>query len=189
MNSFVQADGQLLIAIQNLLVHDALTPIMRAITMLGEVGIFWIALCAVLTMFRKTRKLGLLAALSLLIGFLVCNVWLKPMIDRARPWELFEGVRRLAPDPGDASFPSGHTTSSFATAMAVYLNCVRCGFKRSYGVAALTLAGLIALSRLYLGMHFPSDVLGGIAIGIASAFIVYYVSLWNERRARYEVSD
>ncbi len=189
MSGFVQADGQLLIAIQNLLVCDALTPVMKFITFFGEWGAFWLGLCIVLICFRRTRKLGVLALVSLFIGFVICNVCLKPLVERPRPWTLFDEVTRLTPDPGDWSFPSGHTTSSFATATAILLNSGICGFRRRYGIAAVTLAALVGLSRLYLGMHFPSDVLGGIIVGISSAYVVYCINRCHERRLSNEISD
>lgn len=189
MSAFVQADGQLLISIQNLLVCDALTPVMRFITHFGEWGFFWMMLGAVLLCFKRTRKLGFLALLSLLIGFILCNLCLKPLVERPRPWTLFDEVRRLAPDPGDWSFPSGHTTSSFATSIAILINSGICGIRKRYGIAAVTLAALVGLSRLYLGMHFPTDVLGGIIIGTGSAYLVYCINRWCERRTQHEISD
>lgn len=164
--------------------HDAFTPIVRFITMFGNAGLFWILISLVLILNKKTRKLGILAGLSLLLCFIVCNLWLKPTIDRTRPWVLFEEVRRLIPAPHDPSFPSGHSANSMACAMAILLN----GKKKCYGAAAVTLAVLIALSRLYLGVHFPSDVVGGLVLGVLSAVIVYYANARYERR-RDEISD
>ena len=182
MSSFVQADGNLLVWIQHTFVNDAFTPAVKFITMFGEAGIFWIALCVLLLCFRRTRKLGLLAGLSLLLCFICCNLIVKPIVDRTRPWVIFEEVVRLVPDPGDPSFPSGHSANSMATAFAILLNSARCGVKRYWGVILVILAVLIALSRLYLGVHFPSDVLVGILFGILSAVIVYYASKYYESR-------
>lgn len=183
--NWTQADGELLVRIQHALVCDALTPVMKFITLFGEAGIFWIVVCLALIAFKKTRKVGILASITLVLCFICCNLWLKPTIDRTRPWVLFDQVVRMIPDPGDPSFPSGHSANSMAPAMAILLN----GAKKRYGVAAVTLALLVGLSRLYLGVHFPSDVGAGLLLGIISAVIVYYANKWRERRIQNEVRN
>ena len=95
---------------------------------------------------------------------------LKDLIGRTRPYEVFDGVQRLIGKQHDASFPSGHSASSFAAAMCIYLN----GPKK-YGIPALLLALLIALSRLYVGVHYPGDVIAGAIIGSLMAWLVYKV--------------
>lgn len=182
---WTQADGELLIKIQSLFVCDALTPVAKFITLFGSAGAFWIAVSLILIAFKRTRKLGILTGLSLLLCFICCNLCLKPLIDRTRPWVLFEEVRRLIPDPGDPSFPSGHSANSMAAAFAILLN----GAKKRYGVAAVTLAVLIGLSRLYLGVHFPSDVAAGLLLGVLSATLVYCANKWRERRDNHEISN
>ena len=161
METLLYWDGQILLWIQETLRTHWLTPIMQAVTFLGEAGWFWIALAAVLCCFRPTRRAAIAAAIALLLSLLVNNLILKPLVDRTRPYEVLEGLVNLAPPPGDASFPSGHAGASFAasTAMAPHL-------RRRWAVCLLVLAGLIALSRLYIGVHFPTDVAAGVLIGV-----------------------
>ena len=200
MDSFTQFDGNLLIGIQHALNADWLTPIMKLITYMGEAGIFWIILCLVLIIFRKTRRLGIICSLSLLFTFIICNLILKPTVDRVRPWVTFQMVNAMLPPPGDASFPSGHSANSMGPAWALFLATmpVKTGAGRSYdgvrclgwkgegasprmmhriGIAAVVLAILIGISRLYLGMHYPSDVVCGLLIGMIVATAVYGVIL------------
>ena len=161
MDSILQWDGQILLWIQENLRADWLTPIVKAITFLGDSGWFWIALALVLCCFKSTRRAGIAAGIALLLSLLVNNICLKPLIDRVRPYEIVEGLTSLVPPLGDASFPSGHAGASFAasTAMAPHL-------RRRWAVCLLVLAGLIALSRLYIGVHFPTDVAAGVLIGV-----------------------
>ena len=205
MDSFTQFDGNLLIGIQHALNADWLTPIMKSITMLGEDGIFWILVCLVLLLFKRTRRLGVICSLSLLCTFIVCNLCLKPAVDRVRPWITFQLVNPMLPPPGDASFPSGHSANSMGPAWAMFLatmpvrmaggrsyDKVRClGWKgegvsphtmHKFGIAAVVLAVLIGISRLYLGMHYPSDVVCGLLIGMIVATVVYRIIL----RAEYK---
>ena len=203
MDSFTQFDGNLLIGIQQALNADWLTPIMKLITMLGEDGIFWIIVCLGLLLFRRTRRLGVICAMSLLCTFIVCNLCLKPAVDRIRPWITFQLVNPMLPSPGDASFPSGHSANAMGPAWAMFLATmpvrtaegrsydeVRClGWKgdgvsprmmHRFGTAAVVLAVLIGISRLYLGMHYPSDVACGLLLGMIVATAVYRVIIRTE---------
>ncbi len=159
-------DGQILIWIQNHLRADWLNPIMRAITSLGNAGAFWILLAAALLLFRRTRKIGLACAISIAIGAVITNLILKNWVARIRPYEAMQALSILVGRPRDFSFPSGHATASFAGAWAVFRNT-----KSRWRWGALILAILIALSRLYVGVHYPTDVLAGTAIGLLSAEI------------------
>ncbi len=211
MDSFTQLDGNLLIGIQQALNADWFTPIMRTITLFGEDGYFWIFCCLVMLLFKRTRRLGVICSFALLFTFIVCNLGLKPLVNRTRPWVTFEEVVRLAPDPGDASFPSGHTANAMGPAWAMFLatmpgrirredgkvtgrtyDTVKClGWKgegvspalmHRISVAAVILALLIGLSRLYLGMHYPSDVICGALVGMMIATLVYKVILMIEEK-------
>ena len=198
MDTFTQLDGNLLIGIQHTLNADWLTPIMKAITLLGEGGYVIIAACIIMLLFRRTRRLGIICTLSLALTFICCNMILKPVFDRARPFETFAEVTQLLPHPGDASFPSGHSanTMGFAWAMFLATSPVKIGSRRSYedvpclgwkgdgadprvmhriGITAVILSVLVGISRLYLGMHYPSDVICGLLIGMMIAMIVHIV--------------
>lgn len=141
-----------------------LTSFMSFITHLGDSGFIWIVIGVLLLFFKKTRKCGFLVLMSLL----VCSVFalgiMKPFFGRVRPFAE-RGITPFIPPPGGASFPSGHTSSSFAAAYAIF------SFSKKFGIFAFILAGLIAVSRLYFLVHYPTDVLGGIIVGLLSAFL------------------
>ena len=122
-------------------------------------------LALILLLFPKTRKAGATLALALLLCLLSGNLLLKPLVGRIRPYEANEFVGLLVPPLGDFSFPSGHTFSCVATAFVVYHY-----FKKA-GIFAWAAAALMAFSRLYLYVHYPSDVLGGLLLGLAAGFV------------------
>lgn len=138
---------------------DALMP---AVSALADGGVCWILLAAFLLARKGTRGAGLLVAAALVVDAAVVNGVLKPVIARPRP-EL-SGVLPLVPLPADFSFPSGHTAASFAAAAALFFA------KSRLASPALYLAALIAFSRLYLGVHFPTDVAAGALIGMGAAY-------------------
>lgn len=159
-------EAQILLWIQNNLRADWLNPLMRAITSLGNAGAVWILMTLALLAFKRTRKIGLTCALSIAIGAILTNLILKNWIARTRPYEVIDALTILISRPHDFSFPSGHATASFAGAWAVFRNT-----KCKWRWAALSGAILIALSRLYVGVHYPTDVLAGTATGMLAAEI------------------
>lgn len=162
---------QILYAINNL--HNPiLDKIMVAITMLGDIGIFWIILAIVLMCKRKTRKCGILMITSMVVGLIIGNVILKNVIARSRPCWIDQNIPLLIDNLKDYSFPSGHTLISFISATMVFLH------NKKWGAVTLIIAALISFSRLYLFVHFPTDVLGGALLGIAIALSVY--NIWNK---------
>ena len=163
-----QLDSSILLTIQQLRV-DWLSPIMVLASLIGNAGLIWIALGVVLSIIPKTRKLGILALSSLLLCFLCNNVLLKNLVARPRPYTRLPELTLLVPYPLDFSFPSGHTCSSFATAGSLWH-----GGKRWNGlrIPAMILAILISFSRLYVGAHYPSDVLVGALIGLVGSALV-----------------
>ena len=146
------------------------------ISSFGNGGIGWIILSVLLLFFPKTRKAGIAMGIALIFCLLIGNVTLKPLINRARPYSYFPEMTLLIPPLSDGSFPSGHTFASFAASTALFLH-----HKKS-GMAALILASVIAFSRLYLYVHFPSDVLAGIILGIASGFTAYKMVTWFQTK-------
>ena len=168
MQPLWQIEGQILIWIQNNLRQDWLTPVMRIITMFGDYGAFWIATCIVLLCIPKTRvKAGIPASGAMALNAVLTNLWLKRVVDRVRPFVRFPELTVLTKIPGDASFPSGHTAASFAVAAAIYM----AGY-RKMGRFLYVFAALIGASRLYLGVHYPTDVIAGAIVGVLSAWIV-----------------
>ena len=170
-------DKALLDFIQANIKTEFLDVVMPYITMLGNGGIIWIIAGIILVFIKKHRAIGFTVLLALVLCLLIGNLGIKPLITRLRPFDVYPHVTLLIPRPHDFSFPSGHTMSSFAAATVLFWN-----YKR-IGICALIIAILIAFSRLYLYVHYPTDVLGGIIIGVgiaaAAAFIVKTI---EERR-------
>lgn len=185
METFFQIDGNILLWIQENIRNPLLNPVMKAITHLGDAGIFWILLTVILLCFKKTRRAGIVSALALILSLVVNNLCLKNLVDRTRPYELIEGLKILVAKPADASFPSGHSGASFAAATAIFP-----WVSRRYGVPLLILAALIALSRLYVGVHFPTDVLAGTVIGILLGLAANGIfRCWENKRVREKSDD
>lgn len=145
-----------------------LDKIMAFITRLGDAGIIWIVLSIVLLLIPKTRKSGAVMVAALVVDVLLCNIVLKNLVARTRPYDVNTGVHLLVAKLHDYSFPSGHTAASFASVTALYL----AGEKKLWKFA-LVLACLIAISRLYLYVHYPTDILGGILFGVISGYLGY----------------
>ena len=175
-------DGSILLWIQDYIRNPILTPFFKVITTLGNGGAIWILLTLMMLILPKTRKVGCMMAAALTGTLLINNILLKNLIARTRPYEVIEGLTYLVSKPTDYSFPSGHAGSSFVTAWVMFRQ-----LPKRYGVPALILAILIALSRLYVGVHYPSDVLigviDGIAIGMAAEAIVEWII---QRRKNHE---
>lgn len=138
----------------------------KTVTRFGDGGLFWIVLGVVLLCSKKTRICGACVLAGLIVGALITNVTIKPLVARERPCWINDAVQLLVKVPKDFSFPSGHSQASFVSATAIYMN------HRRWGIAAYILAALIAFSRLYLYVHFPTDVLVGILIGICVGIVV-----------------
>jgi len=164
------------------------------VTMLGNSGWFWIALAVGFLIFKKTRKIGLIMAFALILELLVVNVTMKPLFARPRPYDLelewwVQAYRAVFPAgplpshlPSDMSFPSGHTAVSFAGAMAWCFGSRRewVGRARWVSYIGIATAALISFSRLYLGVHYPTDVIVGVPVGILCALLAALIFRWLE---------
>lgn len=155
------------------LLQDIHTPvlnkIMLFITMLGDKGWIWILTGVIMLCIKKYRKCGIVLLLSLIFSQIVGNEILKNLIARNRPCWLFDNYEKLLEIPKSFSFPSGHTQSSFCAAFSIIF------MHRKEGIAAILLASLISFSRLYLFVHWPTDVIGGIIFAFFLASLAYSI--------------
>ena len=149
--------------------------VMVFITHLGDGGWLWIAIGVLLLLFKKTRVAGFSVLISLAINALFTNITLKDLIARPRPFHVSDAIMPLIAHPSSFSFPSGHTSGSLTAAFALYKT-----MPKKIGVPAMILASLIGLSRIYVGVHYPTDVIGGLAVAIVSSiwgcFLVKYAA-------------
>ncbi len=151
--------------IQNNMHSTFMDKFMPVITFLGNNALFWIVIAVLLLISKKYRTTGLMLIGALAICLIIGNLTLKPVIARARPCWVNTDIHLLVSSPKDYSFPSGHTMSSFAAAVVLFLR------NKKVGIWALLLAAMIAFSRLYLYVHYPSDVAVGLVLGIAAAYL------------------
>lgn len=147
--------------------NPILDKIVVVITSLGNAGIFWILLTLVMLIVCKDKKVAWTSALALLFSVLVISVFLKNMAMRARPCWIDDTIPLLVKNPKDYSFPSGHSSASFASAVSI----VQYAKYRKQGIAAVILAAMIAVSRMYVFVHFPTDVFVGTILGIVEAIL------------------
>ena len=185
----VSFDLPILDWIQANLQSPLMDKIMPIITLFGEGGIFWIAWAVLMLIIPKTRKIGIGMIIALLMGLLVCNVTLKPLVARIRPYDLQEQefgifINLLIERQHDFSFPSGHTIASFEAAVVLLKN------SKKMGIPALILAILVSFSRLYLYVHYPSDVIVSVILGTLFAFIgcalANKIKLPSKKKGRFE---
>ena len=154
LDTLLSLDGAVLLWIQEFVRCELLTPLLSLYTQLGNAGIVWIVLSVVMLCFRKTRKAGALSLVAMLFGLLCTNVALKHLVARPRPWLTVEGLNFLVVENDPNSFPSGHTCAAFAAAGVWFRTLPKTWMRWT----ALVLAVLMGFSRLYVGVHFPSDV-------------------------------
>ena len=156
MEKFFEWEYRFMMFLQNSIRGPLQNKVMWCITSLENAGFLSIAACLALLL------------QSMILEFLVVNLLLKNWVARVRPYHLLEDLILLVQEPADYSFPSGHTGAAFAVASVMFL-----GMPHSIGVPALIVASLIGFSRIYLGVHFPTDVLGGVVIGCAAGFVAW----------------
>ena len=163
-------DGGFLLFLQESVRNPVLDKIMIFITSLGDKGMIWILATVLLLIPKKTRKAGMVSAVALLGSLLFNNMLIKNIVQRPRPYVTLEDLRIIIPRPSEYSFPSGHSSSSFAAAVSFYRL-----LPKKLGIPAIVLAGLIAFSRLYVGVHYPTDVLAGALMGIVLSYFAQYL--------------
>ena len=149
---------------QHNLNSELFNKIMIFFTILGDNGMIWIAVALILFLNRKYRKIGVFSIVSLIICALAVNVILKPLIHRPRPFSELADITLLIKAPKDYSFPSGHTAASFVMVYIFFRHI------KKYFIPVLITGILIAFSRMYLSVHFPSDILVGLIIGLLSGY-------------------
>ncbi len=173
-----QWEGQALLWIQDVLRRPWLDPIVSFYTTLGNHGLLWIGLCLALLLHPKTRRAGTAGLLALVWSLLLTNVLLKNLAQRVRPWLIFEDLIPLIHEGDPNSFPSGHTSAAFAAAVA----WARTFPKRRMKAVGLALAALMGLSRLYVGVHFPVDVLCGALVGTLCGYLGWRMLKYIEEK-------
>lgn len=163
-------EGDFLLWLQEHVRNEGATAFFRSVSHTVDRGAFWLLLAGGMCLFKRTRKTGVLSLLSMGLEILLVNVALKNLIGRERPFQKIDGLEILCHRPHDYSFPSGHTAISFAAATAVFLG----GYKK-LGALLLLYAVLVGFSRMYLGVHYPTDVIAGALIGASSALGVSFL--------------
>lgn len=149
---------------------DQVDQLMLFISSLGNFGAIWIALAALLLILTGFRRSGLAVSFALAIDFIVVNLILKPLVGRERPCDIHVPEDMLLACLSDHSFPSGHTAAAFAAAVALIL-C-----HKKAGIFALILAFMMGFSRLYLFVHYPSDVIAGALLGTLFGLIGFQLA-------------
>lgn len=154
---------------------------MAFFTSLGNAGLLFVLIGIVLVCIPRTRRLGIAVLIAIALGALFTNLVLKPLFLRLRPCDVNSAIALLIPRPFGSSFPSGHTTVAFACAGALL-------FARNPKapggliITVFVLAILMGFSRLYCYVHYPSDVLAGLIVGLAAGFAAAKITAWWSRR-------
>lgn len=170
LSQLLQWDGGLFYFFNHHLHNAFFDLVMPLITELGTGGAVWFAIIFILAVFTggEGRKIAFLGTVALVVSFLISDEILKNLFARPRPFIHFPDTRLLVAAPYQYSFPSGHTTSSFAVAVSFFAK------RRRLGLGALILASLIGVSRIYVGVHYPLDVLGGVVVGSVIGWLVVH---------------
>lgn len=163
-------DAGFLMFLQESVRNPILNSVVIFITSLGNGGLLWIAATILLLIPKKTRKIGLMSAVALLGSLIINNNIIKNIVKRPRPFVTFTDLQIIIPTPSEYSFPSGHTASSFAAASVFYRH-----LPKQLGIPSVVLAGLIGFSRLYVGVHYPTDVIAGVLMGILLSYLAEFL--------------
>ncbi|HHZ06605.1 MAG TPA: phosphatase PAP2 family protein [Clostridiales bacterium] len=154
--------------------------LMPLFSFIGEYGMIWILIGGALICGKKSRPYGIMLLIAISVSYVLGEVMLKNIVCRVRPCNVFTDVSMIVKRPDSFSFPSGHSSSSFCASTILLL------YDKRIGIPALGLAGCIAFSRLYLFVHYPTDVLAGILLGISCAlltYVVYKKFFWKDKNS------
>ncbi len=189
MDALLELDASILLWIQENMRTDLMTTIMKGITRLGDNGTLWIVLTVLFLVLNKTRRVGLTSAVALIITFLTVNLGIKNAVARTRPYEVIDGLINLVEKQHDFSFPSGHSAHAFAVGVVILIM-----MPKKFGVPIFIISILMAYSRLYIGVHYPSDVIAGALIGTIIAFLSIFIvnklsQLWEKRNKEIEAEE
>ncbi len=169
LNKIIEYDKKIAFFMTNYYHHHYLNETMKLISSCGDFGINWLIVILITNFFDQTRSMSIDMLIALIGATLIGQITIKSIVKRKRPCHLYKDVHMLVPIPNDLSFPSGHTTSSFACSTVMFL------YNPLLGSIGLFYAILTALSRLYLFVHYFSDVVVGMLLGITIGFIVYLI--------------
>ena len=170
LETLLNLDGGFLLFLQESVRNPMLDSFMKFITALGNGGMIWIGATILLLIPKKTRKIGMMSAVALLGSLIINNNIIKNIVQRPRPFVTFTDLQIIIPTPSEYSFPSGHTSSSFAAAAVFYRH-----LPKKLGLPSVILAGLIGFSRLYVGVHYPTDVIAGVIMGILLSYLAEFL--------------
>ena len=160
---------------------DGLSAVMKFFTRLGDHAIFPIVLALLLLIIPMTRKIGLCVTIALILDFIICNGILKNLVARIRPYDVNTTVQLIIEAQKDYSFPSGHTGAMFAAAWALFFSA-----GKKWWIPMMILSAIVAFSRLYLYVHYPTDILGGFIIGLVTGWAGAKIgtTLWKKIESR-----
>ncbi len=170
-------DNHWLNFIQTNLHNPILDKLIPFISMIGNVGAVWLAIAVIFLLFPRYRRYGVMIVCGVLLAALAGEVVLKHLVERVRPCNVNTAVPMLIARPSDFSFPSGHTSASFAATVAIWKA------NKKFGIIALLFAFVMAFSRLYLYVHYPSDILAGMILGLVCGTAAIYIVSKTEGKA------
>lgn len=160
-------DENIILWVQEHLRSKKMTAVIRVLTHLGDFGLLWISISMALIASKKTRRAGVMSLMAISLCFFINNIVLKHLVNRDRPYDAVKDLDILIGKQPDSSFPSGHAANSLASAIVLYNT-----LEKKTGVSILFAGMMIALSRVYVGVHYLSDVLAGIGVGVISGLSV-----------------
>lgn len=170
LQSLTELDGNILLFVQDNLRNEILNDIVVWFTSLGNAGLVWIFIVLAFIFNKKTHREGMYCALSLILCFILVNLFLKNAVARIRPYDAMEQIRCLIGPQHDYSFPSGHTAIAFAASVPVFII-----LNKTIGSVMIVFSVLMGLSRIYICVHYPTDVICGVIAGTLCGFVVCVV--------------